>query len=71
MRSGTELRKTEGFFLAKIQRGDSSKSKSYVSVGEGKNGKWAGIEFSRRMKYLNRSSSSLSFPTPHEFLSSE
>lgn len=53
MRSGTKLGKIEGFFLSKIRMGDSSESKSHVSVGDGENGNWAGIEFSCRMKHLN------------------
>lgn len=52
MRSGTELGKIEGVFLSKIQGGYSTESKSYVSVGEGENGKKAGIEFNDRMKHL-------------------
>lgn len=48
MRSGIELRQTEGFFISKIQRGVSSESKSYVSVR--RNGKWAETVFCCKVK---------------------
>jgi len=69
MRSGIELRQTEGFFLSKIQRGDSSESKSYVSVG--RKGKWAETEFRCKVKHSHWSSSSVCFLTPHKFLFSQ